>query len=249
MSKSLSSAKYARAPITEAVIDIRSASVVSAKNQETVVRRLKRLYPNSNALQAFSVNIDTTGGHVGLEQRPQGYRLSSDEQTDVVLVMPSGIATARLAPYPGWVVFKERSEFVWQIWRKSTTHHAVARIGVRTINRIDVPVDNKVQISLQTYLNFYPRTPALSSTPMLGYMMQVILSTSTPKWTATVTSTLISPPPLLNHTSLLLDIDIFRTEEIPSNDTELWEVIEQARAIKNDIFERCITNETRKLIS
>ncbi len=77
MSKSLSSAKYARAPITEAVIDIRSASVVSAKNQETVVRRLKRLYPNSNALQAFSVNIDTTGGHVGLNNGLKGTALAA----------------------------------------------------------------------------------------------------------------------------------------------------------------------------
>jgi len=249
VSHSLPTAKYARAPITEAVIDIRLASDVSGKSQETVVRRLKKLYPFSNALQAFSVNIDTTGGRVGFEQQPQGYRLNSDDQTDVVLVMPSGVAIARLTPYPGWQMFRERAESVWQIWRKSTPHQAVARIGVRTINRIDVPIDNQTQISLQSYLSFHPQIPVLSVSPMLGYMMQVTLPTATPKWIATITSTLISPPPLLNHMALLLDIDVFRTEEIPSNDAQLWEVIEQARVIKNDIFERCITNETRKLIS
>jgi uncharacterized protein (TIGR04255 family) len=54
-------------------------------------------------------------------------------------------------------------------------------------------------------------------------------------------------PPLLNHVSLLLDIDVFCTEQIPSNEAELWRMIDHAGPIKNRVFEQCITNESRKL--
>lgn len=249
VSKLLPAAKYGRAPITEAVVDVRFGTELGGKSQETVVQRLKKLYPHSNALQAFSVNIDTTGGHVGLEQQPQGYRLSSDEQADVVLIMPTGVAVARLSPYPGWQDFRERVKAVLQIWKKSTAQQAVARIGVRTINRIDVPTNNKELISLHSYLNIYPQMPVSSPLPMLGYFMQVTLATTKPKWGATINSALISPSPLLNHISLLLDIDVFRTEEIPSADAQFWETIEEAREVKNEIFEHCITDETRRIIS
>ena len=84
---------------------------------------------------------------------------------------------------------------------------------------------------------------------MHGYLMQVTLPTAKPKWIVTITSALVFLPPLLNHVSLLLDIDIFRTEEIPNNDNQLWEVVEEAHVLKNNVFETCITEETRKLIS
>ena len=92
------------------MIDLRVASEVTARTQETVVRRLKKLYPNSQALQALNVNIYTTGGRVGFEQKSQGFRLSSEDETDVVMVMPSGMAVARLAPYPGWEVVREGAQ-------------------------------------------------------------------------------------------------------------------------------------------
>jgi uncharacterized protein (TIGR04255 family) len=249
MSQPLKSKQYARAPITEAVIEIRLASDVSAKDLETAVRRLKKSYSHTAPLQAFSVKIDTTGGNVALEQQSQGFRLSTDEQTDVVVIMPAGVATARLAPYPGWPVLRKRAEFVWQTWRKSTPRLPIARLGIRTINRIDIPLDVRSVISLETFLNFHPQVPDISPAAMVGYMMQVILPTSVEHWTATITSTSVKPPPLLNHVSLLLDVDIVRIEKIPGKDSDLWAVIDEARTIKNDIFERCITDETRRLIS
>jgi uncharacterized protein (TIGR04255 family) len=47
----------------------------------------------------------------------------------------------------------------------------------------------------------------------------------------------------------MLDIDIFRTEQIPGNESELWRMIDDARPIKNRVFERCITDESRKLFA
>jgi uncharacterized protein (TIGR04255 family) len=47
--------------------------------------------------------------------------------------------------------------------------------------------------------------------------------------------------------SLVLDIDVFRTVDIPQTDPELWNLFEQLRKKKNEVFEACITDAARRL--
>ena len=91
--------------------------------------------------------------------------------------------------------------------------------------------------------------PDIGQAPLAGYVMQVTVLTENPLWRTTVTSAVVSPPPLLNHLSFLLDIDLFRTEKIPGKEGDLWQTIDEARALKNRIFEQCITDEARKLFA
>jgi len=59
----------------------------------------------------------------------------------------------------------------------------------------------------------------------------------------------MSPAPLINHVSMVLDIDVFRTDQIPGRDADLWDCIDTVRSLKNAIFEACITDEARKLFA
>lgn len=240
---------YGHAPITEAVIYLLTSDAVSETERRKVARRLKALYPHSQPLQAINININATGGpNVAVEPEPQGFRLTSDNETDIVLIQHNGFVISRLAPYPGWQKFRERAFAAWNGWRIATSNHTVSRIGVRYINRIDIPYANEPMVHPRDYLLFSPEDPGISSAPMQGYVVQITKLTDVPHWFASVTSTLVSPSPLLNHISILFDIDVFRTEEIPRRDDEFWAVVDEARNIKNDIFERCITDRTRELI-
>jgi uncharacterized protein (TIGR04255 family) len=78
-------------------------------------------------------------------------------------------------------------------------------------------------------------------------LLQVTFPAPSSHWNVSIASSIVAPPPLIDHISFLLDIDVFRSEQIPGREDELWTVIDEARAIKNTIFERCITDETRKL--
>lgn len=241
---------YSKAPITEGVIHLRVAGTAPTDEQQKVVRRLAKDYPHSKPLQEFSVKIDTTGGEVVVDQKPQGFRLNTDDQADVVLVFPDGIATARLAPYQGWEKLRDRARANHEEWRRATVHRPVTRIGIRYLNRIDIPLEGLSQVDLAIYLALRPQIPAtISNGPIAGYMVQATLPTDTQPWFTTVASTIVMPPPLLNHVSLMLDIDVFRTEQIPGNQAELWQMISDARSIKNRVFERCITDESRKLFA
>lgn len=82
---------------------------------------------------------------------------------------------------------------------------------------------------------------------MLGYIIQATLPLSEAKWTATLTSNLLAPSPVPNCASLLLDIDVFRSEAIPAKDEDMWGLIDQARGIKNAVFEACVTEHAREL--
>ena len=59
----------------------------------------------------------------------------------------------------------------------------------------------------------------------------------------------LMPPPDPNVVSVLLDIDLFCEEPLPDNEDGLWALFEEMRDRKNQIFEACITDKTRELIS
>ena len=47
---------------------------------------------------------------------------------------------------------------------------------------------------------------------------------------------------------LLLDFDVFVEGQRASNSSDLWSLLDKLSDIKDDIFESCITDETRRLI-
>jgi uncharacterized protein (TIGR04255 family) len=242
---------YPKAPITEAVIQLNVAVDVSEAVQQDVVKRPSKFYPHTANLASFEVQIDGTGGTAKLAQQPNGFRLNTEDQADVALIFPNGLATARLAPYPGWDAFRDRARANWTEWRRASNARQPNRIGVRYVNRLDIPIEGDAgKIGIAKYLEFRPQVPNISGQrPFAGYMQQVTLPTDTPPWSATITSAVVTPPPLLNHISLLLDIDLFRAAEIPANEDELWAIADAARPLKNRIFESCITAEARKLFA
>lgn len=242
----IASPTYARPPITEAVIEIRVAGDVSEKVQEKIAQRLKKRYPNIQPLHEVEFKIDNTGGNVAIKQtQSKGQlRLTSADQADIVLLKARNLLSARLPLYPGWQVFRDNALENWKAWKAVAPGYDIERLGIRYINRLDLPTG---QIRLDDYLRVYPKLDIGAATPISAFMLQVTLPTHLPKWNATVTSTIMTPAPLPDRTSILLDIDVSRVEGIPTKDEELWALIDAARIIKNDLFERSITPATREL--
>lgn len=241
------SQNYPRAPITEAVIQILVGADAEPRMLERIAHKLKADYPNSQPLQEYKVEIPNTGGQVNVAQSPQGFRLANNDQSDVVVLSPRGITAARLAPYPHWQHLRDKANTAWQEWKAATPGHPIARLGVRYINRIDIPLSSGMPLNVEDYLSFVPNVDAITDKPMLGYLMQVVIPTSDPLWIATITTTALGDTPVPAHASFILDIDVARSADIPLNDNLLWPIVDAARPIKNDIFERCIKDSARKL--
>ena len=176
MPEPLPTRNYRRAPIVEAVIQIQVASPAEPRVLERIAHKLKSTYPNSEPLQEFKIEIANTGGQIGVAQNPQGFRLANNDQTDILLINPLGITAARLAPYPNWQHLRDKANSAWQEWKDATPRHPIVRLGVRYINRIDVPKDSAQPFRVQDYLNFYAQATPITEEPMLGYLLQIVIS-------------------------------------------------------------------------
>ena len=45
----------------------------------------------------------------------------------------------------------------------------------------------------------------------------------------------------------MLDIDIFSDQDVPDDEDAIWEFFERLHVRKNEVFESCITDTSRKL--
>lgn len=241
---------YVHPPITEAIIEVIVGQELIPTDLEKIAKQLGKVYSHNQVISSFGFQINhqqTSGSSVAINSAPKGFRLNSEDQADIAIIMQNGLTVARLAPYQGWDPLYKKFVNAWKSWKKVAKTKPISRIGVRYINRIDIPLNRENKIELEDYLTFYPKAPELSHSPMTEYLIRVTQPINS-QWAATMTSTLL-PPPLINHISLLLDIDIFRTENIPFKDEDLSAVIVEARNIKNTAFQSCITAKAMELFS
>lgn len=232
---------YLHPPITEAMIEVMVSNEIAIEDVEKIATKLPKTYSNKEPLTNFEINFE----NVAVNSKAIGCRIKSEDQTDIVAISQNTLTVARLAPYQGWDALHKQFVTAWKTWKKIAKTKPISRIGVRYVNRIDIPFKGEDKIDLEDYLTFCPKVPELGDFPMTEYLIQVT-QPITKQWSATVTSRGL-PSPLVNHVSLLLDIDVFRTENIPLNDEDLWGVIAEAHNIKNTVFQSCITEKTQEL--
>jgi uncharacterized protein (TIGR04255 family) len=243
------SSSYKRPPITEAVVELRLADPLEIDQVDKIKDRLTDDYPVPPQILQ-NISFTAGAGEQNLTTVEfNGYRLSSADATNVAIIGRQQISASRLAPYTSWEEFTERARRNWSIWRKVAGWHEVTRIGVRYINRIDVPNPDEKPVPIDDYLVFRPVFPEFEgwqgvetfaingSTSIANSPFKLILNAGS------------TPSPLVRTISFLLDIDISQEGNLPRNDDGLWALIDQIRVHKNRVFEASVTDLSRELFS
>jgi uncharacterized protein (TIGR04255 family) len=189
-----------------------------------------------------TIKSDTSGERVGHIFRTQDGRRFIQSRLN-------GFSYSVIPPYDRWESFSGEAWTNWTNYKTVAQPVKTTRIGVRYVNRIDVPSASiEIKDYLRTAVDVSPYLPQAVS----SYFLQVVVPVSRFNASATITSTL-APPPAENMTSLILDIDIWRIVELSLDSTEgndsLREQLESLRVVKNYVFESCITDATRGVIS
>ncbi len=210
-------------------------------------RKLKTSYPLSKRTAKVGVHVNIEEKQTKIEAEEKGYRLSNTDGTDVVVVTSSAFSHSRLAPYLGWEQLRGLAEEEWQTWKRAVGYKKISRIGVRFINRIDIPAKRGSKVLIEDYLRLYPQVPENGSIPSLNhYTMQVAAEVTEIEGIIVVNSGSVASP-LVDHSSFVLDLDISRQTNIPQNDKDLWAFVETIRSFKNSVFEMCITDKSREI--
>jgi uncharacterized protein (TIGR04255 family) len=240
--------QYANAPITEAIIQLRVVPRDNTTHDDLLQCRvgLEQTYP-------LMKEINESVGHFELGQKVTASASSKHVGAVFTDQIPSkafqvrfdGFSMSRFAPYCGWEQFRDEARTMWDRYRAAVRPVRIERIAVRYINRLDLPGP---RVELKNYLHTYPEFADGHADELDGFFLQVHSPVPDLKGRLIVNETLVDAPrPGL--VSVALDIDLVRTEDLPQAENDVWQLIETMRLHKNKIFEACITNLTRGLIS
>ena len=238
---------YPRPPITEAVVGIDFVGTIDESLLRGAKAKLSREYSNQVDEISFTVDLEIGAGQntpkTSLVQQ-KGFRLRSADASQILLLRPASFTVSQLAPYPGWDVFFGRFKRDWKRWKTVAGFREIKRIGLRYINRIDIPAREPV-VHQENFLRVYPEVPEQFG-PLLAYTVLTKSLVQDLRSTLTVTTGVV-PAPILNHMSILFDIDIGCENEPPKKDSDIFDYLQNARRKKNEYFEASITDDARKL--
>ncbi len=236
--------QYPRPPIVEAVIEIRIGVPVSARDSERLRDRFKRRYEKIDVLNTIEVMV-TGAAEVSQRALPVGYKMTSASGTDIILLNQAAISTIRLAPYPGWTTFVAAAQENFDVFTKVAGRPPITRLGVRFTNRVDIPNAKLEGGEIGEFFTVGIAAHAIASTIGEYYFNFNGLHPGT--GAKMFVQNGVAQPALLDHTSILLDIDASFDSDVPQRIDELWQRIEVLRTAKNAIFESCITDKCREL--
>lgn len=239
---------YKNPPITEAVIGIYFKFPLSEEELSSFNQKLSRLYQNQQVMPNVNVALEINENTINnpIITQVNSYRLSRDNSTQIILLSKEAFVLSQLAPYKGWDDLYQRFTEAWAIKTRAVGFQEIGRVGVRYINRIDIPIEND-NIEYENYLNIYPAAPK-SLGNLNAYAIQVALPIQKIGCNLNINSAVVSSP-IIGHLSFVLDLDIFKLSDVPQSDKDLCSLLNEIHVEKNRVFEDCITDNARKLFN
>ncbi len=239
-----------RAPSIEALIHWQ-ASPSKVLDQATLRDELTRYLPDYPICQPqHGIEIAAFGtpdGTSEVSHRTQwnGFRIQ-DEKHHVAQFTQTGVVFSRLEPYEKWESFQAEAMRFWDIFLEIAVPTTIQQLGVRYINRIFLDSNENpatylrimrsalADLELPTESFFYQDTYQIP-----GYPYHV-------KWVRTIQTQPSASVDYLRQ-ALIIDIDVFTTDEFIASDREsLIKHLHEMRWIKNKIFFSCITQTALK---
>ena len=237
---------YPNAPITEAIIDIRVRRRESVNLHElnTLHELIRDQYPGR-------ANRNLAQGRIGVctqvsasaSQQQIGFLFKTSDEKQVFQASIDGFTMSRLAPYESWEPFRDEARRLWELYRRVGKPEEITRLAVRYVNRIDIPLPFD---DLNQYLRTFPEVSPDLPQALSGLFMQLTIPQPDIECVTLLNEALIEPAKP-DIASIILDIDLFRQDNVPQDDVELWKTFEVLRERKNEVFEACITDKAREL--
>ncbi len=241
---------YSRAPITEAILDLK---VILPDNFPIerfldIHARVRDRFPTSEPIHVGSLAIQA-GPEIQIDASRQhsGFLFRSKDGLRIFQATLQGFTFNRLAPYNSWEEFSNDARNLWKIYKDICKPTFVTRAAVRYINRIDIPVEGPIK--LQDYLKTAPDIASgLPQKNLSSFFMQLQIPQEDLNCMLVINETLALPPSP-GFISVIFDIDLFRQQAWQSDDEDIWDFLTQLRERKNQVFRESITEKTEELIN
>lgn len=235
-----------RAPIVEAVIDIRGRATQPWEEKairsqvECKLEGYKYLDSQKTIEQSLKFGKGTPPRVTFRDLGLKGVRFQSPDKKQIAQFNRDGFVFSRLEPYQDWEhVFSEGLR-VWRICKEIAQPAEIERIGLRFINRIEIAAGNP---RLEDYLNPAPQVPRDLDLPFSSFVHQDVLAVPGQPYQIKLIRTIQPPTRPQAGIGLILDIDVMASPRAQLNDAQLQDHLISMRWLKNKMFFGSITQK------
>jgi len=239
---------FPKAPITEALIDIRAKlpDNILLSDLEKLHEYLRVDYPDKKTRRMWQASFEMKNAKDPLrnvEFQADGYAFTSPDGRQVVQYRLDGFTFSRLRPYTRWEAVFAEAQRLWSIYVAHTKPLNVTLLATRYINSIEIPSKT---FDYGEYFTAAPTIPPLLPQSLAHFFIYLVIPFSDRDAVATVTTTPSGKPDPLN-TDIILDITVSKVVNLDPRDEKVQESVSILREIKNQIFFGSITEKTKEL--
>jgi uncharacterized protein (TIGR04255 family) len=236
-----------KAPIVEALIaieigtplnDVLLAAVGAASTS------IHEDYPESEPMKHMKFQFEIGPGVPTLPQQPAqqdfGRKYVSSDKRQLVVFRRDGFSFSRLPPYQRWENFRDEAKRLWSVYRSATGPVPIVRFGLRYINRVSIPIGQPINQFLKLYAELPDNPDGSLRRINSSYLRVDSMLTEIPAGYLIVQQATL-PPEREEAATLSLDFDISVTPPVAVTEEYVWDTLETARNVKNQLFRDSLT--------
>ena len=239
---------YRNPPIQEAICEIHfELSEPLALGRIELLKPIwSAKYPDQKTVQEKRVDFHLSPEGLQTKEGNLGHRLICKYADGKRLVQLSGLFVAinQLTPYPGWEeMFRDTILDRFGDLQNALGLLGFKRVGLRYINRIDVP---QVPLVWSDWFKIKLPTPSLPGFKQREWQMQFHQELTQDR--RFIINLAALPPIEAKVSPVMLDLDLIWQGE-PKEPTELPEILEHVHGPHRLVFEAYLSNKIRKLFN
>jgi uncharacterized protein (TIGR04255 family) len=236
-----------KAPIREAVLDIR----IPVREDLEVEALHERLLALGDFSQVHEMRRGSAVFMLSAQGEPSsriedgavmGFNATTRDGQWVVRFEVNGMTFSRLPPYTDWEAFSGEARRFAGSFLELTQARSVDRAALRYVNHFRLPHPGDIG----EYFVGLPSYPAPLPQFVSNLLYRVTLHDPDRDFTAHVTHAVLDDLDP-ERMGFLLDVDAFRTADLPSGVDQLWETFDALRDFKNEIFFALITEQIAEM--
>jgi len=233
-----------KAPITEALIDIRVKVRDELKIEQvySIYNFISKGYPNKKERHQWGGSLEFKKGKPPTSIASEiidGYIFISGDNKQIFQARLDGFTFSRLKPYETWENLRDEAYRLWQKYREITSPE-ITRVALRYINKMELPLHLR---DFSDYLTAAPIVPEGLPQGVSSFLSRVVIHEPEIGAAGIITQALeqsVNP-------NIILDIDVFKQKPEGISEEEAWQVLERLRHFKNKIFFESITEKAKEL--
>jgi uncharacterized protein (TIGR04255 family) len=231
-----------KAPITEALVDIRCLlpKGFNVDQFKTIGANILKDYPLEKVIRVHEAKIHYKGDEqeVTTHGKINGYRYESSNRTKIVQLRLDGFTFNRLKPYNNWAEVRDEALRLWNLYRDLVKPEFINRIALRYINNLNIPMPIE---DFGDYLTCPPEVPEGLPQGISSFFYRVVVPADDSRITAIITQALEQKVDVKDYLPIILDIDVIKFIPDGFLEEDIFAILEKLRNFKNQIFFKSIT--------